>query len=146
MLLIAPHVSIDESEFTFTFMTAPGPGGQNVNKLATAVQLRFNVLASPSLPEAVRHRLITLLGKKISADGDWIIKASRFRSQERNKQDAIERLIEIVARVATPLKKRKKTKPTKASVERRLSAKKKQSGKKSLRLSARKQSVQHDHK
>ena|SRR3990167_8738881 len=133
MILIKPNFSLNEAEIKYVFISSPGPGGQNVNKVATAVQLRFNVLHSPSLSPEIRARLLMLLGKKITNQGDWIIKASRFRTQERNKQDALKRLIELLKCAATPPKKRRKTKPTCSSVERRLTSKKAQGMKKSLR-------------
>lgn len=126
-------IIIPLAEMKLSFIASPGPGGQNVNKVATAVQLRFNVLSSSSLSESVRARLILLLGKKLTSQGEFIIKASRFRTQERNKEDAIERLHVWINRAAIPLKKRKKTKPTFASKERRLAGKKINSQKKSLR-------------
>lgn len=133
MLKITPTLFLNESELKFTFVASPGPGGQNVNKLATAVQLRFDVMHSPSLSEGVRVRLIAMLQNKITNEGELIIKASRYRTQERNKQDAINRLIEWLKAAAIPPKKRKKTKPTYGSVQRRLSSKKSQSDKKKLR-------------
>jgi ribosome-associated protein len=133
MIIITPHISINEAEVKLSFVSSPGPGGQNVNKVATAVQLRFNVTNSVSLPEDVRERLITLLGKKITTQGDLIIKASRFRTQERNKQDAINRLVELIQRAVKPPKKRRKTKPTFSSVQKRLSNKKAHGAKKSMR-------------
>ena len=105
MIKVAPNISLSESEIKFTFVTSPGPGGQNVNKVATAVLLRFNVLHSPSLPEEVRLRLLSLFGSKITNQGDLIIKASRFRTQERNKQDAINRLRDLIQRAAIKPKK-----------------------------------------
>ncbi len=124
MIEIAPTIMIPNSEVKFTFIRAPGPGGQNVNKVATGVQLRFNVKDSLSLPEAVKSRLLKLLGKKLTLSGDLIIKASRYRTQNRNKLDAIERLQAIIKQAVTPPKKRKKTKPSLASKERRLEKKK----------------------
>ncbi len=121
------------SELRFSFIRSPGPGGQNVNKVATAVLLRFNVLHSPSLPEPVRLRLISLLGSKLTTQGDLIIKATRYRTQERNKQDAIERLEALILRATKVPKKRKKTKPTLASKERRLAEKKSHGKTKALR-------------
>ncbi len=122
-----------ESEVKFSFIRAPGPGGQNVNKVATAVQLRFNIVHSHALPEAIRHRLLILLGKKITTQGELIIKASRYRTQERNKQDALQRLQALLKRAAIVPKKRKETKPTFASVQRRLTQKKRHAKNKSLR-------------
>lgn len=136
MIAITNSIFLNESELKFTFVTSPGPGGQNVNKVATAVQLRFNVLQSPSLPEPIRQRLLTVLASKLTTQGELIIKASRHRTQERNKMDALTRLVELLKRAAIPPKKRKKTKPTFSSVQRRLTKKKEHSTKKSLRRSS----------
>jgi len=133
MVKITNQISLNAAEINFTFTTSPGPGGQNVNKVATAVLLRFDVLHSPSLPDDVRARLITALGKKLTNQGELIIKASRFRTQERNKQDALNRLIELIKRAAIPPRKRRKTKPTFSSVQKRLSQKKVHAKKKSMR-------------
>jgi ribosome-associated protein len=135
MLKITPNICIHESEIKFTFMRAPGPGGQNVNKVATATLLRFNVRHSATLPGDVRIRLLTLLGKKLTLQGDLIIKASRYRTQERNKQDAFNRFQELLKRAATIPKKRKKTRPSFASAQRRLTKKKLHGKIKSLRAS-----------
>lgn len=136
MIKINQRISLNLSEIKFTFIASPGPGGQNVNKVASAVQLRFDVLRSTSLPEDVRQRLFSLSGNKISRRGELVIKASRYRTQERNKQDALDRLCQLIKRAATPLKKRKKTKPTLASKERRLKLKKMRSKTKISRRSA----------
>lgn len=124
MIQFGPSLFLPKSEIKISYIRSPGPGGQNVNKLATAAQLRFNVLNSPSLPESVRGRLIASLRKRITAEGEIIIKASRFRTQERNKQDAIDRLVHLLKPAAIPPKKRKKTKPSLAVREKRLTQKK----------------------
>jgi ribosome-associated protein len=124
MLKITNNIALHEAELKFTFVASPGPGGQNVNKLATAVQLRFDVQHSASFSEEVRQRLLMVLGSKLTTQGELIIKASRHRTQERNKQDAINRLVELLQRAAIPPKKRRKTKPTFSSVQKRLSNKK----------------------
>lgn len=126
-------ISINSAELTFTFTRSPGPGGQNVNKVATAVELRFNVVASPSLSTEIKESVLRLVGKKITNQGELIIRASRYRTQERNKQDAINRFQELLKRAAMVQKKRKKTKPTFSSVQRRLTKKKLHSKNKSLR-------------
>jgi ribosome-associated protein len=128
-------ITIPESELKLTFIRAPGPGGQNVNKTATAVQLRFDVKHSPTLSEIMRARLLTLAGNKITQQGELIIKANRYRTQERNKQDALQRLQELLQRAAIIPKKRKKTKPTFASTQRRLTKKKLHAKTKALRRS-----------
>jgi ribosome-associated protein len=130
---INSRLNIDDAEIKFSFISCPGPGGQNVNKVATGVQLRFNVLSSPSLPEEVRLRLISLLGKKLTVAGYLIIKATRYRTQNRNKTDAITRFQDIVQKAALPPKKRKKTKPTKAAKAARLDNKKMRAKTKTLR-------------
>lgn len=133
MLEIAPHIHLNESELEFTFIRAPGPGGQNVNKVASAVQLRFDVIHSPSLPEDVRNRLCISIRNKLTTQGELIIKASRYRTQERNKQDAIKRLTNFLKSAAFSPPKRKKTKPTFASKQQRLETKKKHGKTKELR-------------
>ena len=124
MLRITPAIWLDMTEINFSFIRSPGPGGQNVNKLATAALLRLNIATSPSLSETVRTRLMKVLSSRLTQDGDLIIKASRFRTQERNRQDALDRLTEILQQAATPPKPRRKTKPTYSSVQKRLNKKK----------------------
>jgi ribosome-associated protein len=111
---------LDEAEFEEVFVRSPGPGGQNVNKVATAVQLRFPLERTNSLPEEVRRRLRGLAGRRLSADGWLVIEANRFRSQVRNREDARDRLVELVRKAAKPVKPRKPTRPTAGSRERRL--------------------------
>ena len=133
MIRITDQISIDESELTETFVRASGPGGQNVNKLATAVQLRFDVRHSPSLPADVRARLAALVGRRLTRDGVLVIIAQRHRTQERNREDARTRLIELIRQAAVPPKRRRPTRPTAASRERRIESKKRRSGVKRLR-------------
>jgi ribosome-associated protein len=120
---VAPRISIPESELEERFIRSPGPGGQNVNKLATAVQLRFDVGASPSLPEDVRARLMRLAGRRLDSGGVLTIEAHRHRTRERNRADARERLAELLARAAHRPKPRVATRPTRAAAERRLESK-----------------------
>ena len=120
MIEITSGIATDESEIQEEFIRSSGPGGQNVNKVATTVQLRFDVANSPSLPDEVRDRLISLAGRRITEDGVLIINARRFRTQGRNRQDAIERLAELTRRAAEKPRGRRKTRPTLASKIRRL--------------------------
>lgn len=133
MIEITPTISLDEAELKFSYIRSPGPGGQNVNKVSTAVQLRFNVKQSASLPEHVRERMIMLLGRRITLQGDLIIKSTRYRTQSRNKEDAVGKLQAYIKQATMVPKKRKKTKPSKAAVKRRLTTKKLHGQKKSLR-------------
>lgn len=133
MIEITKFICLHAAEVQFTPLRAQGPGGQNVNKVETAVQLRFNVRASPSLPDSVRLRLLAQAKNQITREGYLIIKAGRFRTQERNKQDAIGRLRRLIQRAAISPKKRIQTKPTTASKQRRLSQKKLRSQTKALR-------------
>lgn len=123
MIHITPNIAIDESEIKEEFIRASGPGGQKVNKVATAVQLRFDVANSPSLPNDVRDRLIRLAGRRITEDGVLIIEARRLRTQQRNRQDAIDRLVELIRKAAKKPRVRRRTKPTLASKRRRLETK-----------------------
>jgi len=123
MITVTRHITLDDAEIEERFIRASGPGGQNVNKVATAVQLRFDAVHSPSLPAPVRERLIALAGRRISADGILVITAQRFRTQSRNRADALERLLELIRAAARPPKNRKPTRPTRASKKRRLADK-----------------------
>jgi ribosome-associated protein len=123
MIRITDTLSINEKEIQQDFVQASGPGGQNVNKVSTAVQIRFDVGRSPSLPDDVRERLIRTAGNKITEDGVLIIKAKRFRRQERNRQDAVDRLVKLVRKATEKPKPRRQTKPTAMSKQRRLDAK-----------------------
>jgi len=123
MIRITPDIAIDEREIQEVFIRASGPGGQNVNKVATAVQIRFHVGGSPSLPEEVRKRLIRIAGKRMTEDGLLIIDARRFRTQKRNRQDAINRLTETIRKAAEKPAVRRKTTPTPAVKARRLDEK-----------------------
>jgi ribosome-associated protein len=127
MIRITPSISIGEGELEEHFIRASGPGGQNVNKLASAVQLRFDVRRSPGLPDDVRARLERLAGRRLTRDGVLVIEAQRHRTQERNREDARERLFDLIRRAAVAPRARRPTKPTAAARERRLESKKRRS-------------------
>jgi ribosome-associated protein len=133
MIAITETIAIEEREIVESFIRASGPGGQNVNKLATAVQLRFDVRHSPSLPAPVRERLERLAGRRLTRAGVLVITAQRHRTQERNRQDALERLIDLIRRAAVAPVPRRPTRPTLASRRRRLETKKRRAGIKGLR-------------
>ena len=133
MIRVTDTINIDESELSESFVRSSGPGGQNVNKLSTAVQLRFDVRRSPSLPNDVAIRLYRIAGQRVTKDGVLVITAQRHRTQERNRADARERLIAMIHEAATPPAPRRPTKPTRASRRERLESKKRRSGIKRLR-------------
>ncbi len=133
MIRITPSIAIDETEVQFQFVTSSGPGGQNVNRVATAAQLRFDAASSPSLTDEVRQRLASVAGRRMTGDGVLIIKAQRFRSQEQNREDAINRLVALLQKAAEAPRRRRATRPTRASKERRLESKKRRSETKRLR-------------
>ena len=133
MIHITDAIAIEEREVEESFVRAAGPGGQNVNKVATAVQVRFDVRRSPSLPAAVRARLEKLAGRRLTQEGVLIITAQRYRTQERNRQDALERLVALLRRAAERPAPRRPTKPTAGARRRRLEAKSRRAGIKKLR-------------
>jgi ribosome-associated protein len=135
LIRVTPTISINENEIQEHFIRASGPGGQNVNKVATAVQLRFNVAGSPSLPRDVRERLVRVAGRRMTEGGILIIEARRFRTQEQNRQDALERLIRLIQKAAERPRPRRKTRPTMASKKRRLDTKRRRGETKRMRRS-----------
>jgi ribosome-associated protein len=135
MIRVTDSISLDESEIEENFVRSSGPGGQNVNKLSTAVQLRFDIRRSPSLPNDVAIRLIRLGGKRVTKEGVLVLIAQQHRTQERNRADALERLIDLIQQAAVRPVPRRATKPTKASKQKRLEGKKRRSGIKDMRRS-----------
>jgi ribosome-associated protein len=133
MIRVTDHISLDEDELQESFVRASGPGGQNVNKLSTAVQLRFDVRRSPSLPNDVALRLMRLAGKRMTKEGVLVINAQQYRTQERNREDARERLFDLIRQAAVKPLVRRPTKPTRASKQRRVEGKKIRSNIKRMR-------------
>ena len=133
MIEITPTIAIDRREITETFIRSPGPGGQNVNKVATAVQLRFDLRGSPTLPGEIIARAERLAGRRLTKDGVLVITAARFRSQERNREDAEARLVELLRKAAERPAPRKATRPSKAAKKRRLDGKTRRGAVKRLR-------------
>ena len=133
MLEINDRIRIPDEEFTWTFVRSGGPGGQNVNKVASKAVLRWNVVASPSLPEDIKERLRQQQSRRLTNDGDLLLTSQRYRDQERNRLDCLEKLAEMLRAAAVRPKVRRKTKPSRGSKERRLAAKKRRSALKESR-------------
>lgn len=133
MIPITPRISLDERELSFSFIRASGPGGQNVNKVSSAVQLRFDVQNSASLPESVKARLRSLAGRRLTQDGVLVLTAQQHRSQERNREDAVDRLTELIRQAAVVPKARRATRPTLGSKKRRVESKVRRGAIKGLR-------------
>ena len=133
MLEITPEIRLNDDEIELAYIHAAGPGGQNVNKVSTAVQLRFNLKDSPSIPQEVKQRLAKLAGKRLTSGGFLIIESRQYRSQEQNRQAALERLVRLIRQANQTPKARRKTKPTRASILRRLATKRKRSEIKRMR-------------
>ena len=137
MLVVTPEIRIPLREFRFTFVRSSGPGGQNVNKVASKAQLRWPVLASPSLPEPVRQRLLAKHGQRLTVDGDLLVTSQRFRDAGRNVADCLEKLRAMLAEAARPPRPRRPTRPSKGSIRRRLEHKRRLSDKKQQRRPGR---------
>lgn len=135
MIKITENISIDEKQIRFDFIRASGPGGQHVNKTSTAVQLRFDVKNCRGLNEDIVNRLRVIAGKRMTLEGELIISARSFRSQEKNRADAIERLVQLIKKAARPVKVRRKSKPSKAARQKRIQNKKHRGELKILRRS-----------
>ena len=133
MIEVTDEIAIADDELEFAFVRASGPGGQNVNKVSSAVQMRFDARRSPNLPDSVSARLQKLAGSRLTTEGVIVINAGRFRSQEMNKADAVERLVELIRKAAVEPVKRRRTRPPKASKEKRLASKARRSGVKAMR-------------
>lgn len=133
MIQVTPGVSLGEDELRFDFVRSSGPGGQNVNKVSTAVQLRFDVKKSPSLDEGLKGRLIKLAGRRVTSDGVLVISSSTFRSQEKNREETLRRLSALILEASRVPKQRKKTKPTLASKTKRIESKRKRGKMKEMR-------------
>ena len=133
MIRVTRNISIDEAGLHVSFVRSDGPGGQNVNKVATAVQLRFDAAGCPALSDEVRQRLLRLAGRRANAAGQIVIDARRYRSQARNRDDAVDRLVRLIRRAAQPPKPRRKTQPTGTSKRKRLESKRRRSATKGLR-------------
>ena len=136
MIEITPSIHIDEQEVEFAFIRSAGPGGQNVNKVSTAVQLRFDLAGSTSLPPEVKQRLARLAGRRLTSQGTLVIEARQQRTQEQNRQAAIDRLVRLIRMALEPPKPRHRTRPTRASIARRLESKRRRGETKRLRRDA----------
>ncbi len=136
MIRVTDAIQLAEREIETSYVTASGPGGQNVNRVATAAHLRFDAAASPSLPDDVKRRLRSIAGKRLNAGGVLVIKAQRYRTRERNREDALDRLVRIIARAERPPRSRRPTQPTTQSIERRLQEKRRRAQTKQTRAQA----------